>query len=737
MSKTCINTKSPEFLKLVRDSGLSPMLLSAKVALWMDKNNTNEFPTLNQIGVSSLNKESSSQTSDRNNVEFKELFSYSDKNKQHIGVLLSKLSLMGGKTFFILKEFEKRLFKNTYYSFATAGELREQFSDFKDSDIAFYDPKSNTVFINSSNKKNNDSKLFSDTIIHEIAHAASVNRYHEIKSKINSGTATKSEIDLFNEIDKIYSIAKIELQDKFPQYFQDKNSQLEFLNGIFDNSFVDELNNIEYASKQSIFDRFLGVLMHMLGIKEKTIGEAAFKSLFNLSDIKSDKQFEESFTSSIHKIDSNFVGYNKDDFSDDTKKILEDGGKIKVSMIINDDGTEDQGETYESVDDKNNLYNRVTYGAKSLKDAFLPYSKAQKKDYATYLADKIWKDAPHDSKLSIDGKVQDYNEYLESVKIKVKRGTGVGNILHAMNELVNTNNVDKIASIRAKISRIKEDNGFSKDQFNWFTDNISDIYSTLGINKFKDIPVELKDKIACEVSVYNDLIKYAGSIDMLVENQEIYTDYETGKTGQYLSLYDLKSGYSIINGLATSILKYGEQCRYITNSAMDMSKLQVALYAVMIKMNNPSQRFKRLQVVSIANKYVATTEHPESIVDVESYIPMIEAFFKDKNNLKELGLPIDVYDKMILNNKNLFNYEHYRKAEMPERMADGIDSIDEQLAVLEQKLKEPGFKDSSKRVNEIKDQMIDLMRQKKALESYDNVNDSSLSQAQETSKLAF
>jgi len=46
---TCINTNHPEFLKLVQESGLEPLVLAAKVGVWMDENNTEVFPKLEQL----------------------------------------------------------------------------------------------------------------------------------------------------------------------------------------------------------------------------------------------------------------------------------------------------------------------------------------------------------------------------------------------------------------------------------------------------------------------------------------------------------------------------------------------------------------------------------------------------------------------------------------------------------------------------------------------------------------
>ena len=50
MSK-CINVHSAEFKSLVEISGISSIELAAKVNLWMEDNNTDVWPSLNQLGL--------------------------------------------------------------------------------------------------------------------------------------------------------------------------------------------------------------------------------------------------------------------------------------------------------------------------------------------------------------------------------------------------------------------------------------------------------------------------------------------------------------------------------------------------------------------------------------------------------------------------------------------------------------------------------------------------------------
>lgn len=50
----CININHPEYSKLLTQSGLSSMQLSAKMGVWMEKNNSDEWPTLEQLGITPI-----------------------------------------------------------------------------------------------------------------------------------------------------------------------------------------------------------------------------------------------------------------------------------------------------------------------------------------------------------------------------------------------------------------------------------------------------------------------------------------------------------------------------------------------------------------------------------------------------------------------------------------------------------------------------------------------------------
>lgn len=49
MKLKCVNKKHPDFIELSKQSTFHPELLAAKVSIWQDQNNTDEFPTVAQL----------------------------------------------------------------------------------------------------------------------------------------------------------------------------------------------------------------------------------------------------------------------------------------------------------------------------------------------------------------------------------------------------------------------------------------------------------------------------------------------------------------------------------------------------------------------------------------------------------------------------------------------------------------------------------------------------------------
>ena len=69
--KHCINLKSPDFQALVKESNIHPAVLAAKMSVYMDKNNTSEWPSLDQLdgGISYVLKAADILLSNKEKIE--------------------------------------------------------------------------------------------------------------------------------------------------------------------------------------------------------------------------------------------------------------------------------------------------------------------------------------------------------------------------------------------------------------------------------------------------------------------------------------------------------------------------------------------------------------------------------------------------------------------------------------------------------------------------------------------
>jgi hypothetical protein len=50
----CVNTSHPQFKVLLEQTGLHPDLLKAEVSIWMDQNNSDSFPTIEDLQLAQM-----------------------------------------------------------------------------------------------------------------------------------------------------------------------------------------------------------------------------------------------------------------------------------------------------------------------------------------------------------------------------------------------------------------------------------------------------------------------------------------------------------------------------------------------------------------------------------------------------------------------------------------------------------------------------------------------------------
>lgn len=267
---------------------------------------------------------------------------------------------------------------------------------------------------------------------------------------------------------------------------------------------------------------------------------------------------------------------------------------------------------------------------------FINRKISDSKSIALRRADKIWKDTSHDVKLDTDLVNQEamtYDEYVAKVEKMMEKGRIKGKLLHKKIQMLL--HPEKKDQIEAEMEEINKGDIVSKWEYQWVEERIDELLSMYGININPELPEESRDSVQSEVTVESELLGVAGTIDTMVEHPD-------GK----FSLIEWKSGRMFNDKIFDNLMKYGSQRVDISDNSKERAKLQVALYAVIMRIKHPEIEFRDLQVAWIPNEFQAMRENPTRFVEVDSYIPMIEAFFKDQEALKAAGIPTDIIEKI-------------------------------------------------------------------------------------------
>jgi hypothetical protein len=186
--------------------------------------------------------------------------------------------------------------------------------------------------------------------------------------------------------------------------------------------------------------------------------------------------------------------------------------------------------------------------------------------------------------------------------------------------------------------------------------NVEKILDNLGINtlkRYKNLADDImRDRVSTEVTVSMPEIGLAGTVDLLVEHADgTYTvvDWKTGNNF---------SGRPELENLF--LLKYGDQGnKEITDSPRNRAKIQMAIYAMLLKANNPGMKFRALKVGWIPNEYIIKMKDTQADTDASSYIPMIEELLSDEKLLKENGFDPKMKEKLLAKDANMFKPSEY------------------------------------------------------------------------------
>lgn len=256
-------------------------------------------------------------------------------------------------------------------------------------------------------------------------------------------------------------------------------------------------------------------------------------------------------------------------------------------------------------------------------------------------ADKMFRNTPPGGKLIIDGVEMDKATYQEQKKKLQLQGQLKGDIIHAQLQRFFTKDPATKAALTTKIEALAAQSETRADAYNWITDKnvLSKVLANAGINIGDKVPENQRDKIYSELKVASPEIG-AGKLDLLIERPD-------GR----LRIPDWKTGARLKDKYTANIMKYGLQEHLITDNPLDRAKLQVVLYSMMIKAENPEAKFDGAVVMHIPNEFEATQGRNALAVEMGDYLRMIEQYYRHEEPAK--------YKALLLKSPKIFDPREY------------------------------------------------------------------------------
>ena len=333
--------------------------------------------------------------------------------------------------------------------------------------------------------------------------------------------------------------------------------------------------------------------------------------------------------------------------------------KRSAEVVIDKDEKGEELPTYSKIGSNTKL-KRVT----DRQGGFLSFFTTIKFDanvsFGQHMADLRWGKTDHSHEFLTDqGNMENYDQYKERMEKQSRQGMIKGTIMHLMLMRV-ANKLFKLGydenTIVKRINDIASlSEGATKPQhYEWLEDPriLRKIFDQAGINVLKtaeNFPEALRDIIYLpEMTVFSELLGFGGTIDALVGHAD----------GKW-SIKDWKTGRNFGKRTNTIAMKYGLQDIYISDNQRERSKLQVMLYAFLLKLEYPDMQFRDLMTVWIPDRFLAEREDMERFVEVNAYLNMIKAFLNDKQALKEAGMDPKIMEKILQKSPKIFNVSEY------------------------------------------------------------------------------
>lgn len=541
-------------------------------------------------------------------------------------------------------------------------------------------------------KKGGNSNI-SATILHELFHDILFTSLYNYR--VDGGNAlTERQKEAIKALEELrQEVLERAKQDNttFKTYGLSANSLDEFVNELMTNSgFQAYLNNIIVKKGnviQTMFNRILKVLMSIMGLEVKTNSalyhgmNEVFYLLEGNKPEYSNKMPENLSLEKRSAEQDDFLN-NFEEYENILQQRIKSSQEIKTKLIEASSGiTVDKNEKGEELDTYNNgKYFRITSGPFSFISNFLNRKKQDKENvsFAERKADAVWNYGAIDKDTVLKTDLGDLNkeDYIKKYDAILLTARKKGKIVHKIIERIFTKEESKINEINNEITQLLSETGERIHYYEWIYENLEVVLANAGINaevkrtaEGNIIEVITKQDVISELTISSDIFGYAGTIDSLIKNED----------GTF-SIIDWKTGAKFDDEVFNNLLKYGDQILDVTDNQRQRAKLQVMMYAVMLKAENPDIQFKNLMAIWLPNRYQSTKIDHKRQVEVNVYLNMIKSYLKEQKP--------EIYDKLLKENPAIFeissyNYHNDRIVKDSKTLTAG-----EQLDLAKQKLKE-------------------------------------------------
>lgn len=197
-------------------------------------------------------------------------------------------------------------------------------------------------------------------------------------------------------------------------------------------------------------------------------------------------------------------------------------------------------------------------------------------------------------------------QFQELVDLQYNIGIGKGLLMHAMEH----DYIEKSAKSAQQVKDIKNEYGID---IPWLTEGkIKAIIEKTGTDYYSP---EGTDKIHSEKIIGNTEIGWFGTVDLMIDHGD-----------NFYSLFDLKTGQKFNKFFEDSFFKYGRTSAGFDafDTPRNRAKLQLMLYAFIMKLEDPNARFRNLNILYIKNQYSIGEEDPFKKVNVAAFLEIIQ-----------------------------------------------------------------------------------------------------------------